>query len=303
MSYSHFGEIGDVWKHLPLAEILSIEPIEAYWESHAASGLYELQPTAEQEYGAIRYLERAVETDVLRRSTYTRILETYCDGEGRLARYPGSPVIAMSILGHRQLPDSDDPTYLFCDTEAGAIDSLRIHAQEVGISETAFLTVHGDGPSTLAEALSKTPSDEVSNTFVHIDPYWPGDRGTNGLSSWDVFSRLVEKGARAMLWYGYQTKEEEAAKIEFFKEKMEAIEFVPDDHNLWGGEIVVNAFRESGPNANHPGVFGSGVVCGNLGDRTIDRCWEAGAALVSCYSDAVLPDGNDGTLSFAQRYW
>ena len=32
---NHFAELGDVWKHLPLAEILRVDPPRAYWETHA----------------------------------------------------------------------------------------------------------------------------------------------------------------------------------------------------------------------------------------------------------------------------
>ncbi len=43
MANVHYGGIGDIWKHLPLAEILSIETPSTYWESH--SDHTRLQPT------------------------------------------------------------------------------------------------------------------------------------------------------------------------------------------------------------------------------------------------------------------
>jgi len=36
---NHFAELGDVWKHLPLAEILRINPPRQYWETHAGLGV------------------------------------------------------------------------------------------------------------------------------------------------------------------------------------------------------------------------------------------------------------------------
>ncbi len=39
MANRHFGRIGDVWKHLPLAEILLLETPRRYWETHAGSAL------------------------------------------------------------------------------------------------------------------------------------------------------------------------------------------------------------------------------------------------------------------------
>lgn len=303
MTYTHYGEIGDVWKHLPLAEILSTESPVAYWESHAASGMYELTPTQKQEYGAIHYLAQASKSDVLKHSPYTAILDTYRDSEGCLRRYPGSPVIAMHILNQIQSPDSDEPPFVFCDIGADAINSLRKHVQELGIRNSEVTTVHDDGISTLASALSRTSPDKLAQTFVHLDPYWPGDTGQNGLSSWNLFRQLLEKGAQAMLWYGYQSEEEEVAKNHFFEEKIDSPEFDADGYNLWMGEIVVSAFRDCETPATDPGVFGCGIVCGNVRDRAIDRCREVGEALVSCYTNAELPDGTDGSLSFSESHY
>jgi hypothetical protein len=51
MANIHYGNIGDVWKHLPLAEILSMEAPNTYWESHAGSSQYPLTHSAERDYG------------------------------------------------------------------------------------------------------------------------------------------------------------------------------------------------------------------------------------------------------------
>jgi 23S rRNA (adenine2030-N6)-methyltransferase len=51
MANIHYGNIGDIWKHLPLAEILAIEAPSAYWESHAGSSHYALTHSPEREYG------------------------------------------------------------------------------------------------------------------------------------------------------------------------------------------------------------------------------------------------------------
>ncbi|WP_255170197.1 hypothetical protein [Natrononativus amylolyticus] len=299
MTYTHYGEIGDVWKHLPLAEILAMEPPAAYWESHAASGLYELAPEPNQVYGAVRYLERATASDVLRRSPYTELLESYRNDEGVLDRYPGSPVIAMSLLEGTRA-SSDRPTFLFCDTEAAAVRSVREHAHALGVRESDVTTVHGDGISTLFDALSTASSAEIAGTFAHVDPYTPMAAGERGRTGWDLFRRLLEKGVRAMLWYGYQTEDEEAQWRAFLEDRLDSTGFDGERYGLWTGEIVVDAFADPETSATHPGVFGSGVLCGNLADRTIDRCRAVGEGLVSCYADAVLPDGNDGSLSFVE---
>lgn len=302
MTYSHYGEFGDVWKHLPLAEILSTEPPGAYWESHAASGLYELAPTREQQYGVLHYLDQADSSNVLKNSPYTRILDGYRENDRSLSRYPGSPIIAMHLLGEIHSSTPDEPSFLFCDTEGDAIESLRKHIHELDVRDSAVTTVHDDGISTLASAQSKSSPDELAKAFVHLDPYWPGDLGKDGQSSWDLFSRLVAGGARVMLWYGYQTLVEESAKNDFFDERISSSERNTDGDDLWVGEMIVDAFRDAETTAPHPGVIGCGVVCGNVGKRAINRCREVGKALVSSYTDAVLPDGDDGSLTFVEPY-
>lgn len=139
------------------------------------------------------------------------------------------------------------------------------------------------------------PHELVHGAFMKL--------GENGRSGWDLFQRLLEEGAQAMLWYGYQTENEEAWKEEFFEEKIGSLSFDGDAYNLWMSVIVVNAFTDPETSATHPGVFGIGVICGNVGDRTIDRCREVGEALSTIYSDALLPDGNDGSLSFTELHY
>ena len=48
----HFGKAADVWKHLPLLEILSIERPRQDWESHAGSAEYTWVDDHERRYGA-----------------------------------------------------------------------------------------------------------------------------------------------------------------------------------------------------------------------------------------------------------
>jgi 23S rRNA A2030 N6-methylase RlmJ len=47
----HFAELGDVWKHLPLAEILHMDPPRVYWETHAGSASYPLTESPSRLHG------------------------------------------------------------------------------------------------------------------------------------------------------------------------------------------------------------------------------------------------------------
>jgi len=59
MANRHFAELGDVWKHLPLAEVLRLNPPQSYWETHAGSLCYPLTASPTRVHGALRFLKRA----------------------------------------------------------------------------------------------------------------------------------------------------------------------------------------------------------------------------------------------------
>ena len=71
MANVYYARIGDVWKHLPLAEVLRIERPGRYWESHSGSSSYPLTRSPEREYGVFLFLERADRSSALEGSAYT----------------------------------------------------------------------------------------------------------------------------------------------------------------------------------------------------------------------------------------
>jgi 23S rRNA (adenine2030-N6)-methyltransferase len=92
MANVHYASIGDVWKHLPLAEILRIECPRSYWESHAGSSTYPLTHYPERDYGAFAFLERAGRSRGLEGSSYGRLLPvTPAVGRPPTRARPGSP--------------------------------------------------------------------------------------------------------------------------------------------------------------------------------------------------------------------
>ena len=54
MANVHYARIGDVWKHLSLAEVLRIGCPRRYWESHAGSSSYPLTRSPERDYAGRR---------------------------------------------------------------------------------------------------------------------------------------------------------------------------------------------------------------------------------------------------------
>ena len=73
MANSHFGNLGDVWKHLVLAEVLEREPPRWYAETHAGSAAYLLNRDPQREFGIWRFLAAAPRSAELARSRYYAI--------------------------------------------------------------------------------------------------------------------------------------------------------------------------------------------------------------------------------------
>jgi 23S rRNA (adenine2030-N6)-methyltransferase len=112
---NHFAELGDVWKHLLLAEILRINPPRHYWEPHAGSASYALTESSSRLHGALRFLSCAPRDPDLCGCAYLQALQA------SPGVYPGSPALALQALGQ-------SATYLFCDVDAESIATLRAAA-------------------------------------------------------------------------------------------------------------------------------------------------------------------------------
>ena len=100
----HAGNVGDVWKHCALVEVLRLAaasgPGVAYVESHAGEGSYALGPTGEWTEGIGRLwtaAEPARLDDAVGR--YVELCRRLGAGADRPTRYPGSPLLARAVLG------------------------------------------------------------------------------------------------------------------------------------------------------------------------------------------------------------
>ena len=109
---NHFAKLGDVWKHLPLAEILRVDPPRAYWETHAGSASYPLTESPSRLHGALRFLSLAPYDPDLRICAYLAALRH------EPGVYPGSATLAMWSLGARA-------SYLFCDVDPRSANGCK----------------------------------------------------------------------------------------------------------------------------------------------------------------------------------
>jgi 23S rRNA (adenine2030-N6)-methyltransferase len=283
----HYGKIGDLWKHLPLAEILSIEKPVTYWDPYAGSAEYPLTHSWERDYGVFHFLEEAAQTPNLRDSIYLKLLTRTSKENPSI--YPGSPNLAMTILGR-------SAEYLFCDTDSRSIDSIRRVAQARGLSVTRVRCLVEDGLAILQKNLSETSDQSLARQFALIDPYNPFERSRDGIHATDLFFRMTSKGAKAMLWYGWDTSETREQIWTLLRESFRS--HGPKGlRSYWCGEIAL-AEGDRLDRSACPGVNGCGVLCANLSDASVHACTRLGNSLAATYHDARLPDNHSGAVNF-----
>src|SRR3712207_862768 len=164
MANVHFARIGDVWKHLPLAEILTLERPRRVWESHAGCAFYDLTPSYERDYGVYYLRARAGDVAALIASRYVGLLRSL-ETAGELRIYPGSPGLALHLLGHEPVE------LVFCDTDADSLADIGEAAGRLGIAAAHLRLVHDDGLATLMRLGAGLPPDAAAATLAHIDPY------------------------------------------------------------------------------------------------------------------------------------
>ena len=296
MANVHYAQIGDVWKHLPLAEVLRIEAPLRYLESHAGSSSYPLTPSAERSYGVLRFASEAARSPVLDASAYRRLLARYSH-DGVPTTYPGSPLIAMTLLGSDE-GYARGEEFGFCDLDTGSLSTISEDARELGLPEDHLRLVEGDGIAALGRELGNLSREEASATFMHLDPYQPLEAGDDGATSLDLLGRAAARGTKCMLWYGFDSRRHRDNLLGALNSCGAAMREETGDHRrLWFGEISLRA-EDLSEVGFDPGVLGCGVVLCNIGEETLRVCTRLGEGLASIYEGARLPGGADGSLVF-----
>lgn len=293
MANRHFGNIGDIWKHLPLAEILAVEKPQRYWESHAGSAEYALRPSPSRDYGVYYLLAHAGDSLYIGGSSFLCLLEGARTGDGPLAVYPGSPRIAMEILGSAAW-------YLFCDIDGASLRTIRQAARSLAVPVGRLKCAKADGVATLLKSALKLPQEQASSTLVLIDPC-AGDepflRSGQRPSPMDLFSLLVVLGAKAILWYSFDSLGQRQSAWEAIRSSLGEHGVKPGTGGLWSGEICLKAIRDAAPEFN-PGVMGCGILCGNLSGEAVSASSRLGYELARVYSRASFPGGRSGAFDF-----
>ena len=195
-SYSHrfhAGNVGDVWKHCVLLEVLRVlgGPSDArslhaargnvtYLETHAGEGRYALGATGEWSEGIARLWDLEHQDDAAGR--YVAICRALGAGTARPASYPGSPLFARAALGPAA-------TLTLWERDPDALARLRA---SVGGDPHVAINA-GDGLTALGAAHAPT--------FALVDPPWTQKADWTAIP--DALARAAHAwaGTALMLWY------------------------------------------------------------------------------------------------------
>src|ERR1051326_2584430 len=138
----HAGNVGDVWKHCALVEILRGAARAGrvrYLDTHAGEGRYALGPTGEWSEGIGRLRQSGGENADDPVGRYAALASCLVDGP---AWYPGSPAFARAVLG----PDAELSLW-----ERDEAAFARLAAPTDGDRHVRL--VCGDGLGTLPEQI------------------------------------------------------------------------------------------------------------------------------------------------------
>jgi 23S rRNA (adenine2030-N6)-methyltransferase len=269
MSYPHFGRIGDVWKHLPLGEILKIEKPRIYVETNSAHPQYKVIDDWRVDYGINWFLKNA---GGMANTEYFRIESAAL----KKSKYLGSPALAMSILGN-----TCQEYHLF-DIENDALAENKIFAESFFLNDKMF-THNTDSRTGLLEIFPKL----TDNDFIHFDPYMLFDANEEGHCYSDLFKKSLEKNIKSLLWYGFGSSQEKT-KINKWAEGIIS-SFGQDKVKLY--EIEIADFEEL-PLSLNPGVGGCGIIVVNLSPQSFDTVENLFEYTLRIYVDVEVINGH-----------
>ncbi|HJO95655.1 MAG TPA: hypothetical protein QF753_19830 [Victivallales bacterium] len=267
MPYKHFGRIGDVWKHLPLGEILKIEKPNKYIETNSAFPKYKIKEDWKIDYGIKWFIKNA---DELTETEYVRIEQEYLNR----SEYLGSTGIAMDILGN------SCKEYHFYDIEKDALLKNEEYADKLSLSNV--FTHIGDSRTTPLDIIPKLNHKD----FIHIDPYTILDTNSNGHSYSKLFESTLGNNIKSLLWYGYDN-DKEKIKIRDWAENV-IHSHKKNQIKLYEIEIVN---LQNLPQELNPGIKGCGILIANLTQTSFDVVEKQFQLILKIYNKVEVKAG------------
>lgn len=270
MGYSHYGKQAEVWKHLPLCDIIAQEQPTTYIETNSASANYTLTHTPEQQYGIYHFIEKGKENPV-NNSIYFRL-----ENEAmQMNQYIGSPGLVMSIL-------KDTCQYIFFDLDTEALQNI----EEFGRKQTLTKQIILHNIDSLTGIMKLLP--ELSpNAFIHIDPYVINEPGSNGLTYLDIFIEATKLDLKCLLWYGYQTHNEKRELEELIRSSCK----LENKHSISCHELTLKII-EPDTQPCTPGVLGSGLLASNISSISNTQIGKYCDLLIDFYKGSTYREYN-----------
>jgi 23S rRNA (adenine2030-N6)-methyltransferase len=258
MANRHFGKLGDVWKHLILAEILQNNPPSQYWETHAGSAYYDLSRDSTRQHGVIQFIKRAGNFPQLSKCAYLKALQALP------GKYPGSAALAMRIVGNHA-------HYILCDLDSASAETLKQESKSLD----AQILIE-DGMTVISQQASVTT--DPGKILVCIDPYDPFECATpNSPNSVELAISLAQAGFRVFYWYGYDNIKQRGLVCNSIAAKVSgdchwcgdfqvpASFIYPEKSGLWGGGVLLlNTNEEEKQTAKHLSLALKKLMCGDI---------------------------------------
>ena len=281
MPYTHFGEIGDLWKHLPLCEILNEIKPSAYIDTNAAGIWHKLTHSANQQYG-IEYFYNNIEcSDILQDSVFYTTIESV-NPKNELRYYFGSPGLALLTLRF------SSNTFLFFDIESAPLQQINEYAEQLQISKK-IATVQTDATAKLLELLPQYDKD----TFVFIDPYNAFETTASGKTFFELFLEVISKGNPSMLWYGFNTLHQRDAIFKVINNSNIMQEC--NSKTCCCIEIHLHEIQKEIIPFN-PGILGCGIIAAHIPHETITSINSLADELVTVYANATYNNIHNGSI-------
>jgi 23S rRNA A2030 N6-methylase RlmJ len=274
----HFANIGDVWKHLLLAEVISSLRPGLYVETHAGSASYRLVDDVERGLGAQMFLSASEDVEPLHSGAYRQHVRELAGAAQ--PSYPGSPLLAMMLLGHAC-------RYVFCDTDPASIADLQAARDRIGLQGNVRL-IHGDGLAETSALLRAQAIDAAS--LVHMDPFDFRAAGPGVVSALEMVTLLAAASIPTFAWYGLTSRSAEHA---LFHE----VTIAAPAARAWSAEL-----RVGGPLASAAGIgSGCGVLVTAVDPAPVGSMRRAADAYVRAFNEqsAAADAGVQVTASFA----
>lgn len=260
IKYKHYGKIGDIWKHLPLCNVISIESPLVYVETNSAYCEYSLAQSDEQKYGIYNFNDKAADFQLLKDSEYYKLIHPYVNKD----RYLGSPALALSLI-----KDTADK-FIFFDTNIAALENIKTFAIQNNLTDKISV-FNQDSVIGLFDLLPTLPD----STLIHIDPYYIDKKSSNGKTYMDLFIKASGQGLKCFLWYGFNTLDDKNQLNDYIKAKL----VQSNISSTYCSELIMKVIQKDSIVCN-PGILGCGILTSNLSKDSYK--------VISDYSDLLI---------------